>query len=150
MKPITARVDIFLPQSPKVVFEYFADLRHEPDYNPKVHDVRQMSDGPLGRGTTFEGQHAGLGPVSWTLAEYDPPRHLVVEGKVGSGAYRWVSDLEPAAAGTTLHGRMEWRPGNALRFLSPVLGPLLALSARRSLGAMKEALSTRTGSAAAD
>ena len=65
MTPITAQVDVFIPRPPEAVFEYFADLRHEPEYNPEVRDIRKTTEGPLARGTRFEGQHDGLGPVSW-------------------------------------------------------------------------------------
>ncbi len=134
MTPITAQVDVFVPRPPEVVFEYFADLRHEPEYNSKVHDIRKTTSGPLARGTRFEGLHDGLGPVTWTLVEFDAPRHVAIEGKVGVGTYRWVSDFEPAreGSGTQMHGRMEWSPGRALRFFSVLLRPLLALAAGRS------------------
>lgn len=147
VKPITAQVDVFVPQAPEVVFEYFADLRHEPGYHRQVHHIRKTTGGPLARGTRFEGLHSGLGAVSWTLVEYEAPRHLAIEGQVGSGTYRWVSDFEPAAegAGTTMHGSMEWRPGAALRLFSPLLRPLLAFNARRSFGKFAEVLARPPG-----
>ncbi len=133
VKPVIAEVQVFVARPPEEVFAYFADLRHEPEYNAQVHDIRKTTEGPLRLGTTFEGQHDGLGAVSWTLVEFDAPRHVAIEGRVGSGSYRWVSDLEPAGeGGTTMHGRMEWRPPNAVRLLSPVLAPILRLKARRS------------------
>lgn len=144
MKPITAEVDVFIPRPPEVVFEYFADLRHQPEHNPQVHDIHQTTAGPLALGTRFEGQLAGFGSASWTLVEFDAPRHLAIEGRVGSGTYRWVSDLEAVGegSGTTLHGRMEWTPGLLVRLFSPVLGALLHLTARRSLGRLAEVLTT--------
>ena len=142
MTPITAQVDVFVPRPPEAVFEYFADLRHEPEYNPEVHDIRKITEGPLARGTRFEGLHDGLGPVSWELVEFDAPRHVAIEGKVGAGTYRWVSDFDPASEGigTLMHGRMEWSPGRALSFFSVLLRPLLAFSARRSFRRFAEAL----------
>ena len=71
MKPISTQVEVFIPRPPQTVFEYFADLRHEPEYNARVHDVRKTTDGPLTCGTRFEGLHDGIGTVSWTLVEFD-------------------------------------------------------------------------------
>jgi hypothetical protein len=142
MKPITAQVEVFVPRPPRIVFEFFADLRNEPRYNPQVRDIRKTTEGPLARGTTFEGQHAGLGSVSWTLVEFDAPHHVAIEGRVGAGSYRWVSDFEPSGDGTTIRGRMEWQPGNVLRFFAPVLGPLLRLNAQRTFGKLAEALTS--------
>lgn len=77
MKPIATQVEVFIPRQPQTVFEYFADLRHEPAYNARVHDVRKTTDGPLACGTRFEGHHDGIGTVSWTLVEFDAPRPLL-------------------------------------------------------------------------
>ncbi|MDP1920421.1 MAG: SRPBCC family protein [Myxococcales bacterium] len=142
MKPISTQVEVFIPRPPHAVFEYFADLRHEPEYNARVHDVRKTTDGPLTCGTRFEGLHDGIGTVSWTLVEFDAPRHLAIEGHVGAGVYRWVSDFEVAVVGegTTVHGRLEWQPGGALSLLGPLLQPLLGFEARRSFRRLAAAL----------
>lgn len=142
MRPISTQVKVFISRPREAVFAYFADLRHEPEYNAKVRDVRRTTDEPLARGTRFEGVHDGIGKVSWTLVEFEAPRHLVIEGQVGSGLYRWVSDFEVATdgEGTTVHGRMEWRPGGVVSLLGPLLQPLLTYEARRSFRRLAAAL----------
>ena len=86
--------------------------------------------------------HPGVEVRPWELVEFDAPRHVVIEGNVGGGTYRWVSDFEPASEGigTQMRGRMERSPGRALSFFSALLRPLLALSARRSFGRFAEVL----------
>lgn len=145
MKPISTQVQVFIPRPLETVFEYFADLRHEPEYNARVHDIRKTTDGPLACGTRFEGHHDGIGTVSWTVVEFDAPRHLSLEGHLGSGRYRWVSDFEgaPTGEGTTVRGRLEWQPGGALARLGPLLRPLLGLEARRSFRRLAAALVSR-------
>ena len=101
---------VFIPRECDVVFDFFADLRNEPQYNRQVSGIRKTSPGPIGQNTTFEGSHRGLGPVTWRLSEYERPKHVVIEGGVGQGAYRWTSDFEPADHGTWMTGRMEWQP----------------------------------------
>jgi len=80
-----------IARSPEAAFDFFADLRNEPEWNhAHVHDVRMTSPPPIGQGTTFEGRHPGFGTATWQLVEYDRPRHLVIEGFVGKAPYRYV------------------------------------------------------------
>ncbi|HET9084229.1 MAG TPA: SRPBCC family protein [Candidatus Limnocylindrales bacterium] len=134
--PVSARVRIFVRRTPEVVFDFFADLRNEPQYNSQVSAIRKTSGGPIGRNTSFEGSHRGFGRVSWRLAEYDRPRHLVIEGCVGTGEYRWTSDFEPAEGGTWMAGRMEWLPPPRWRPFRRLLGVVLQINARRSFRRM--------------
>ena len=137
---VTAQVRIFVPREPNVVFDFFADLRNEPQYNEQVSGIRKTSPGPIDRDTTFAGQHRGLGLVTWRLSEYERPNHVAIEGLVGEGVYRWRSDFEAAADGTWMTGRMEWQPPSRWRILRPLLAPLLAWNARRSFRRMAEVL----------
>ena len=137
---VTARVRIFIPREQEVVFDYFADLRNEPQYNRQVSGIRKTSPGPIGQNTTFEGSHVGLGPVTWRLLEYERPTHVVIEGGVGQGAYRWTSDFEAAEGGTWMTGRMEWQPPSRWRPLRRLLGVILQFNARRSFRRMAQVL----------
>lgn len=140
---MSASVRLLIPQSPEVVFEYFVDLRNEPEYNGQVRDIVKTTPGPVGADTTFEGTHLGFGRVTWRLAEYDAPRHVLIEGAVGRGTYRWVSDLEPTSGGTWFTGRMEWEPPPALRHFRAILALMLWWNARRSFRRMAAALERR-------
>jgi len=134
--PVTARVRCFVPRDPAVVFDFFADLRTEPRYNGQVRDITKTSPGPIGNGTTFAGRHRGLGAVTWRLSEFERPNHVVVEGDVGEGAYRWTSDFEAAPGGTWMSGLMEWRPPVRWGILRPILARILACNAGRSFRRM--------------
>jgi lysophospholipase L1-like esterase len=137
---VTARVRIFIPRERELVFDYFADLRNEPQYNRQVSGIRKTSSGPIGQDTTSEGTHVGLGRVTWRLSQYERPKHVVIEGGVGQGAYRWTSDFEPAEGGTRMTGMMEWQPASRWRYLRPLLGAILHLNARRSFRRMAQVL----------
>ncbi len=143
--PVTARVHVFVPREPSLVFDFFADLRNEPQYNGQVSGIRKTSPGPIDRDTTFAGQHRGLGPVTWRLSEYERPNHVVVEGGVGEGAYRWRGDFEATAGGTWMTGRMEWQPPARWRIFRPLLAPILAWNARRSFRRMARVLQEAKG-----
>ena len=142
---VTAGVRVFVKREPAAVFDYFADLRNEPQYNGQVSGILKTSSGPIGRNATFEGSHRGFGPVSWRLSEYDRPRHVVIEGRVGQGAYRWTGNFEPARNCTWMTGTMEWEPPPRWRHLRPLLGAILRLNARRSFQRMARVLNRRQG-----
>lgn len=140
---VTAHVRVFIPRSPEIVFTYFVDLRNEPEYNSQVREIVKTSPDPIGRDATFVGVHRGLGRVAWRLVEYDAPKHVTIEGVVGKGTYRWVSDFEPAGDGTWLIGRMEWEPPRAWRRFRSILGPILAWNASRSFRRLAAVLEHR-------
>ena len=140
--PIVARVRIFVARMPQAVFDYFVDLRNEPQYNSDVSAIRKTSPGQIGDGSTFEGLHRGLGRVTWTLAEYERPTHLAIVGCVGGGTYRWECDFRAANGGTWMTGRMEWQPPPRWRPFRLLLGPILRWNARRSFRRMADLLQT--------
>jgi hypothetical protein len=142
--PVVATVRVFIRRPAETVFDYFADLRNEPQYNPEVSRIAKTSPGPIRRHTTFEGSHLGLGRVTWRLAEYERPRHLAIDGRVGTGTYRWTSDFEPAAGGTSMIGRMEWNVPRSWRLLRPLLAAALGWNARRSFRRMAQIVEDRT------
>jgi uncharacterized protein YndB with AHSA1/START domain len=41
-------------RSPGDVFDYCSDLTHEPEWNPKLERIEQLTDGPVGVGTRYE------------------------------------------------------------------------------------------------
>ena len=139
--PVTAHVRVFIPREREVVFDYFADLRNEPQYNGQVSRIRKTSPGPIGRNSTFDGLHRGLGHVTWRLSEYERPHHVVVEGGVGEGAYRWMGDFQRADRGTWMTGKMEWQPSTRWRPFRRLLAVILAVNARRSFRRMSQVLS---------
>jgi hypothetical protein len=138
---IVAEHETRIAREPEVVFDYFADLRNEPEWNHRhVREVRMTSPPPVGLGTTFEGEHLRFSTATWRLVEYDRPRHLVIEGLAGEAPYRYVGDLRPVAGGTLFRGRIEWDARGAWRAFGPLLRPLLKARARRSFRNLKIAL----------
>jgi hypothetical protein len=141
MKTISAEVEIRIQREPEVVFAYFADLRNEPEWNRgHVREVRMTSPDPIGLGTTFEGKHPGFGMATWRLTEYDPPKHIVIEGFAGSAPYRYVGNLERLDGVTLFRGRVEWEPAGNLRVLGPLLNLILGIQAKRSFRNLRLAL----------
>jgi hypothetical protein len=138
---LSAEAEVRVAREPEVVFAYFADLRNEPEWNRgHVRDVVITSPEPIGLGTTFEGKHPGFGNAIWRIEEYNPPRHIVIAGLVGTAPYRYVGDLERQGRATIFRGRIEWEPRGAWRALSPVLALMLKVQAKRSFRHLRDAV----------
>lgn len=137
---ISTTVRLHIARSPEDAFTFFTDLRNEPTYNPEVRNVRKTSPGPIGAGTTFEGDHVGFGRVSWRLREFEPPRHVLIEGEVGGSPYRWIGDFSASGNGTEMLGSMQWHPRGVWRVIAPLARVLLAINARLAFRRFKFAL----------
>ncbi len=83
------------------------------------------SDGELGAGTTARvvralGSQQVEAPL--TVAEYDPPRHLVITSEVSGVNVAASLDLSPAAEDATdLRFAMEIRGSMLTRFMEPMI-----------------------------
>lgn len=128
----------------EIVFDFFADLRNEPEWNHgHVRDVSMTSAPPIGLGTTFEGKHPGFGKATWKLVEYERPQHIVIEGFAGKSPYRYVGDFESVNGTTLFRGRVEWEPRGIWRLLGPLLRLLFKFRARRSFNNLRLALESK-------
>lgn len=141
MVKIAAESEILIARKQEVVFAYFADLRNEPVWNQgHVKNVVMTSPAPIGQGTTFEGEHAGFGKATWRITEYDPPKHVVIDGLVGGAPYRYVGDLKPQGDSTLFSGRIEWEPQGSWRLLGRLWSWILKFQAGRSFRNLRNAL----------
>ena len=61
--------EIFIDRPPEAVFDYVADERNEPSYNPRMLSSELLTDGPIGTGSRFR---AVMGPAA-------RPREMTVE-----------------------------------------------------------------------
>jgi hypothetical protein len=117
------------------VFDFVADERNEPRYNPSMLRSDQTSTGPIGLGTTFRAESKMMGRTVETVIEctgYDPPRLLASRSRSSFGPLpateiQGTLTFEPAPRGTRM--RWSWRiktPG----LLKPMT-PLIARMGKR-------------------
>jgi hypothetical protein len=106
------------------VFDFVADERNEPLYNPRLTHVELLTPGPIGVGTRYRAEttaHGRAVPMTIELTDYARPHRL------GSRTHLVAMDImgqltfEPAPEGT----RMRWcwilAPRGALRLARPLL-----------------------------
>ena len=110
---------------PAELFAYLADLDNLDEWMAGIVSAEVTSGGELGVGTTARvvralGSQQVEAPLS--VAEYDPPRHLVITSEVAGVNVAASLDLEPAVDDSTdLRFAMEIRGSMLTRFMEPMI-----------------------------
>ena len=128
MVPIEGEIIIERPV--EEVFDFVADERHEPLYNPRMVRAEKLSAGPIGVGTRFHAEMRGRRrPVAMTIdiTGYERPRRLASTTRLPTMEIRGLLTFEPVPEGT----RMRWRWTLEPRGLLKALGPLIVRIGRR-------------------
>jgi hypothetical protein len=116
--------EIVIRRPVEVVFDFVADERNEPIYNPRMRRVERLSAGPIGRGTRFRAETTSLGrPVVMMieLTVYDPPHRLGSVTRMSSMEITGAVTFDPVPDGTRMRWSWEMRPHGLRRLLGPVL-----------------------------
>jgi hypothetical protein len=119
--------EILINQSVELVFDYVADQRNEPVYNPRMLHSEKITDGPIGVGTRFRATaQSGRREIEMLIevTEYQRP------SRFGSRTTMSSADVDGGLAFEPLNGatRMSWswdvRPKGSLRFFAPLVARL--------------------------
>ena len=106
------------------VFDFVADERNEPTYNPRILRAEKVSEGPVGTGACFVAEPRGMGPkgrMTLRIMDYDRPHrlHNVVRSSYlevdGTLSFKEVEDR------TWLSWDWHMRLVGPMRVLTPVL-----------------------------
>jgi uncharacterized protein YndB with AHSA1/START domain len=130
---------------PAELFAYLADLDNLDKWMAGIVSAEVTSPGDLGVGSTARvvralGSQRVEAPL--VVAEYDPPRHLVITSEVAGVSVAASLDLEPAAEDATdLRFAMEIRGSMLTRFMEP----MIAGAAGGEIDATLERLQARFG-----
>ncbi len=135
------------------VFDFVADQTNAPQWQAGLHEVRRLTEGPIGVGTEHEfvRTFAGRRVASRNrFVVFEPGRY--VEFEIPSG---WITGrasylAEPGlAGGTVLTSRMQLHVRGPAALLEPVLARLMARDSRRDEARLKSLLEHDGTSAAA-
>ena len=118
----TTRIEgeIVIDRSVEEVFDFVADERNEPRYNPRLLWVEKISSGPLGRGTCFRAATKTMGrPVEMTIefTGYERPRRLASATHLPTMEIRGALTFEPVTGGTRMRWSWELQPRGVLGLL---------------------------------
>jgi carbon monoxide dehydrogenase subunit G len=123
------------------VFDFVADSRNEPSFNPAMAGVELLTAPPIGRGTRFRARMGRAGTQMLVeLTEFDRPHRL--GSRTTSSMMQTSGTLTFAADGDGTVISWDWQvhPKGWMRMLGPLFGPLGNRMERRIWTSMKRCL----------
>jgi uncharacterized protein YndB with AHSA1/START domain len=134
-----------LDRPPEEVFAFVADHRNAPRWQGGLHEVRRLTDGPLGVGTEHEFVRlfAGRRVASRNrFVEFEPGRFVRFEFGEGGWIHGTASyrALPGDDGGCRLESRMAFHVRGPGRLVEPLLARVLARDVRRDDARLKALL----------
>jgi hypothetical protein len=135
------------------VFDFVADERNEPHYNPLTRYVEQTSAGPIGLGTTFCAE-----TISWdrlvvmttTLIEYARPYRLTSSTHLSTMDSARRLTFASVPEGTQMCWSWKLEPRGLLKLMTPVVAWIGGHQERATWTGLKQYLEARGTPLAAD
>jgi polyketide cyclase/dehydrase/lipid transport protein len=106
------------------VFDFVADERNEPRYNPRMTRADKMSPGPIGAGTRYKAQLMTRGRrIEMTIETtgYDRPRRLASSTWLAAMTVHGALTFEPIPGGTLMHWSWDLEPQGLMKLMSPLI-----------------------------
>jgi len=106
------------------VFDFVADERNEPTYNPRMVRAEQVTEGPIGKGTRFAAAAKSMGREQDMLIEfttYERPKKLASTTSMSSADISGTLTFEEDVIGTRLHWSWDVKPKGARKLLAPLM-----------------------------
>lgn len=116
--------DISIKRPIEEVFDYVADERNEPQYNPQTKKAEKITPGPIGAGTKFRSVMSGRGvttEMTVEFIEFERPRRITERTHMSNMDITGGLSFEAEAEGTRLRWVWDLEPRGAYRFLGPVI-----------------------------
>jgi Polyketide cyclase / dehydrase and lipid transport len=129
--------------SREAAFAYMADFTHALAWDPSVSRARRADDLPIGLGATFDlvARFGGRDvPLRYEIAEFEPPRLVVLEARRGGFVSRDTITVAPAGTGSVVHYDARLVFSGLGRLLEPVLQRIFDRVGARASAGMQAAL----------
>ena len=122
-----ARVDgeIVIGRPVEEVFDFVADERSEPRYNPRMRDAEPISEGPIGLGTQFRTERETMGRTMPMIVEFTGYERLWRLAAVTRSSMMETEGgltFESVPGGTRLRWSWEVRPRGLLKLMALLVG----------------------------
>lgn len=127
------------------VFDFVADLRNEPRFNPDASNVARETPGPVGLGTVFTEHLRGGGRFRTTVGRYEPPSRLEFDAHNPRTDARVQFEFGARGAHETdVSCTVEIEMKGAMRVAEPLMAPMIRRRIERTRGPMlKRALESQ-------
>ncbi len=137
---IRASWQIEIERSPEAVFDFVADLRNEPRFNPDASNIVQKTSGEIGMGTVYEEDFKRIGRYVTTIDVFDRPTQLGFDARNPKTdarvRFRFTSS-GPSA--TEVSCTVELTMKGLMRVIEPLMAPMIRRQIEGSRGPMLKA-----------
>jgi hypothetical protein len=142
---ISVSWQIRIERAAEDVFDFVADLRNEPKFNPDATDIKQVTPGPIGEGTVYTETMRRIGPYRTTIDRYERPTALGFDARNPKADANVQFTFTPAGEGSTDVGcTVELHVKGAMRLMENALAPTIRKQIEHSRGPMlKQALESQ-------
>ena len=110
--------EIIIGGPAEAVFDFVADQRNEPRYNPRMIRADKVSDGSVGKGTVFRSAARFMGRTAEMRSEltgYDRPGRLASRTTTEQADIDGTLTFDPVPGGTRMRWSWTVRPKGAAR-----------------------------------
>jgi uncharacterized protein YndB with AHSA1/START domain len=110
------------------VFDFLADGRNEPHYNPHMLRAEQVPDGPIGRGMQFQTEVTTRGrsmEMAYEITAYERPQRLAARTIKAAIDVQSTETFDPVPGGTRMLWVWEVEPRGVFKLMAPLFGPMM-------------------------
>jgi carbon monoxide dehydrogenase subunit G len=114
--------EIVVKRPAEEVFDFVADERHEPRFNPHMLTAEKVSDGLIGKGTRFRAEIDNLGrtvPMDIEFTAVERPRRLASSTHMTAMDVRGELTFDPVPEGTRLRWSWDVEEHGILKLMGP-------------------------------
>ena len=126
--------EVLIRRPVEAVFDFVADERNEPTYNPHMLVSEMVTEAPVGVGSRFRATiRSGRRLVSMQIeyTAFDRPHLLASTSRMAAADFSGTLTFTPTPAGTRLRWSWRARPKGAMRLLAPVFALIGTRQERR-------------------
>ena len=119
--------EIIIARPAETVFDFAADQRNEPRYNPRMVRAEKVTGGPVGNGTVFRSAVRAAGRATEMRSEltgYRRPARLASRTTMAQADIAGTLTFTLVPGGTRMRWAWVVRPKGAIRLLTPVISRL--------------------------
>jgi carbon monoxide dehydrogenase subunit G len=130
------------------VFDFVADERNEPAYNPQMRKVEKATPGPIGIGTVWRattGTKRRLTSFDLEITDFVRPRQLGSVATIGAVDIRGGLTFRPTDEGTRMDWSWDCRPKGLLKLAGPVITVVGRRQEQRTWTGLKRHLEQAAG-----
>jgi hypothetical protein len=106
------------------VFDFAADERNEPRYNPRMLSSEMLSPGPVGLGSRFRAvmrSRPRRTTMTTQFTGYQRPRRLALRSHLSAMEIHGSLTFDPVLGGTRMRWSWEVEPHGPLKLMSPLV-----------------------------